>query len=209
MVQTMSRSTRLYPVVVTEHPLRDKPVAYLGHNLGFALGRIHEGLARMYFRDDIDALGGDSIRAYLDARERLGRLVDAKLIDVRRALGPRAASLDDQRLPLFVVRHSLLAASCIVMPNLWHRAASALGRSELAACIPRRDLLVVFPDLGPEVRSAMRRFMGQNVTLTSRLFAIDPNGPRELVVAPPTIPIYCDEIRSDGVEGTMPMASGM
>ena len=207
---TMNAPSRLYPLVVNDKlPPRHRPLAFLGHGLGFALARLRDGGAATYFRDDIEALGGDPVRAYLDARENLGELITAKLVEMRIAGGPRVASLEGRRVPLFVVRHSVLAASCLVAPDLWERAASALGATELAAAIPRHDLLVVFPDWSSEIRAAMQSFVSEHVTLTPELFGLDASGPRELTSFAPTIPIFCDAVGSDGMTGSMQMASGM
>lgn len=206
----MIRNSRLYPVVVTEDLSRQQPLVVLGHGLGLALARVTDRGSRIYFRDEIEAFGGDATRAYLEAREHLGELVDARFVDLRLAAGPRVASLEGNRVPLFVVRHSLLAASCLVTPDLWERAASALGSSDSAAAIPRHDLLVVFPDWGADIRAAMRAFIGENVTLTSELFGLDSSGPRELRRFAPAISIFGNRDRDrEYDEGSLSLASGM
>jgi hypothetical protein len=194
----MVRHSRLYPVVVTEDPSR-RPFVMLGHGLGLALAHITDRGSQMYYRDDIAAFGADLTRAYLAARDHLHELVDARFVDLRLARGPRVDSLGGRRVPLFVVRHSLLAASCLITPDFWERAASALGASELAAAIPRHDLLIVFPDGDAGLRQAMRAFVSENVTLTSELFGLDASGPRELRRAAP---------RTSRAEGVR-LASGM
>jgi hypothetical protein len=171
------------------------PIVSLHDPIHIALVRTCSEGARVFYRQDLAELGLDAGVTYLDARDRLGRLVNAGVVQARTLAGPMG-------LRCVVYRHSFLAASCIVLPDLYARSSEAIKSERLCVAMPRRDLMVVLPDLG----AAFRREFSERVGAPF-LFVLEPSGvgPRLKLTAPvvePPIDHSVDlEVDGDRYEG--------
>lgn len=157
----------LFPFVLTQRePRRGTPIATLSDGIHVALVRVtSDGDATVMFREDLLEAGLDPGAEYLASRDRLVRLVRARLVRMRRVRGPR-------QVCCLVFEHSFLAASCAVLPDLFELASRELGEDSMLLAIPRRDLLVVAPN-GPW----MRRDLGELLQDPECIFNLDPCGP--------------------------------
>ncbi len=168
------RSLALFPYVsMRRDPHGRTPLTSLGEAAHVALIHVKEqGPARVLYREDLDKAGLDPVATYLASRERLARLVQARLVGVRTVQGP-------WRARCLAFQHSFLAASCLVLPNLFYMAKAALKVDAMCIAVPRRDVLVVMPDLGPAFRAATRDLLRQRIGLEDAvpLFALEPSGP--------------------------------
>ncbi|MBX3185725.1 MAG: hypothetical protein KF819_01870 [Labilithrix sp.] len=150
------------------------PFIAFADTLGVALVELCDGVERMLFREDLEAAGLDVVEAYLDACMRLHRVVRARLVHAVVTPGPWG-------VPCLSFHHGFLAASCLVLPDLFERAARALGCESLIAATPRRDALLVAPDLGAPFRLALRDVMRRpHETASAAIFRVEPSGPRIL-----------------------------
>lgn len=153
------------PHVAMRPPPRGRtPLLSLHDHIHIALVRGCSQGARVFYRQDLLELGVDAGSAYLAARDRLGRLVNAGVVQARTMQGPLG-------LRCVVYRHTFLAASCVVLPDLYARSADEICSERLCVAIPRRDLMVVLPDLGPD----FRREFGERVGAPS-MFVLEPSG---------------------------------
>lgn len=159
----------LFPyVVMRSDPDGRTPIATLSDGLHLALIHVTtEGHATIMFREELQAQGLDWGAAYLDSRERLMRLVHARLVRMRAVAGP-------SNVRCLAFDHSFLAASCAVLPDLFDLAHRQLRADSMILAIPRRDLLIVAPNLGVGFRKELTALLG---TDESRVFSLDPSGP--------------------------------
>jgi len=154
-------------VLMRRDPAGRTPFATLSDGIHLALVSVTcDGDSKVLFREDFQERGLDPVRAYLDSRERLSRLVDARLVRMRAVLGPA-------RVRCLAFEHSFLAASCAVLPDLFQLAHAQLKSDTMILAIPRRDLLVVAPNLGAEFRTELHRLLG----VDDRTFSLEPSGP--------------------------------
>jgi hypothetical protein len=167
------RSQAFFPFVSLRRDPRGRtPLVTLSEKVHIALLHVQTEGSRVLYREDVEALGIDPGCAYLSARERLARLVRARLVTVRSVRGPWNAKC-------LAFSHSFLAASCLVMPNLFEMARASLGVERMCIAVPRRDLLVVLPDLGQPFRAAVRDLLGSRGVPpeNTALFGLEPCGP--------------------------------
>ncbi len=170
--EDLLRSLPLFPYVsMRRDPNGRTPLTSLGEVAHVALLYMKETGSRVVYREDLVRAGLDPVDTYLHARERLSRLVRARLIGVRTVQGPWQSRC-------LAFQHSFLAASCLVLPNLFYMAKAALKVESMCIAVPRRDVLVVMPDLGPAFRAATRDLLRQRmgITETCPLFALEPSG---------------------------------
>ncbi len=176
-----ARKGAFFPFVSMRRDPRGRtPIVRLSDKVHIALLQVQTEGSRILYREDVEALGLDPASAYLAARERLARLVRARLVTVRSVRGPWNAKC-------LAFSHSFLAASCLVMPNLFELARDRLGFERMCIAVPRRDLLVVLPDLGQPFRAAVRDLLGSRgvPAENTALFALEPSGPGFLRVPRP------------------------
>jgi len=69
------------------------------------------------------------------------------------------------------------ASSCLLLPDLYERASEVLHESELLACVPQRESLVIFPRRDREKLVGKLRAIEADARhpLTFELFALAPN----------------------------------
>lgn len=161
-------SHALFPFVVMRRDPRGRtPIATLSDDVQLAVVRVTtEGDSSVMFREDLRAAGLDPCAAYLDSRERLVRLVKARLVRTRAVLGP-------SRVCCLAFEHSFLAASCAVLPDLFDVAQRQLGTDSMTLLMPRRDRLIVAPNLGSAFKNELCAYFGAG----DRIFSLDPSGP--------------------------------
>jgi hypothetical protein len=124
---------------------------------------------------ELDSAGTDLDTAYAQAGENLSAALSAGEIPMRMFdLGPAG-------VPAVVISGSWLAAATLVAPGLWERMTRLLG-SEVAAAVPHRELLLLFPSDGVAgmqgvVEAAYRSAVKP---LTTGLFRLGEDGPAPL-----------------------------
>lgn len=166
------RSLPLFPYVsMRKDPHGRTPLTTLGDVAHVALLHVKEKGSRVIYREDLERAKLDPVSTYLEARERLARLVRARLVAVRTVHGP-------WRARCLAFQHSFLAASCLVLPNLFYMAKAALKVEAMCISVPRRDVMIVMPDLGPAFRAATRDLLRQRIGVDEAcpLFALEPSG---------------------------------
>ena len=153
------------PHVAMRRPPRGRtPIVSLHDQIHIALVRVCSEGARVFYRQDLAELAVDPGAAYLSARDHLGRLVRAGVVQARTMAGPMG-------LRCVVYRHTFLAASCVVLPDLFARSCEEIRSERLCVAVPRRDLMVVLPDLGAEFRRELSERVGAHY-----LFVLEPSG---------------------------------
>lgn len=169
----------LFPyVLMRRDPQGRTPIATLSDGIQLALIHVHtDGTTRVMFREELAALDLDPTLSYLASRERLARLVRARLVRMRRVLGPSGVRC-------LAFEHTFLAASCAVLPNLFDLAQRELEADTMCLAIPRRDLMIVMPNLGPAFRKDMQTLLG----IDSGIFSLDPSGPGRIATGIPRVP---------------------
>ncbi|MBX3186657.1 MAG: hypothetical protein KF819_06565 [Labilithrix sp.] len=136
-------SLTLFPLVTKRSDARGRtPLVTFDEGLRICLVQVQRDTTRVLYREDLEDMEIDPDVAYFAARQRLARLVAARLISVRALRAPQGPRC-------LVFQHSYLAASCLVLPNLFELAYAALEVDRMCAVVARRDLLTVLPDPGP------------------------------------------------------------
>jgi hypothetical protein len=173
--KSRAQALPLFPYVPPRRDPQRTPIMVLSDCIEVAFVQIMENGANVLYREELDALGIPPVEAYVAARERLARIVRAGLVGVRSVYGPR-------NVRCLVFEHSILAAACVVLPNLFEMASKALKVDRMCIAIPRRKLLVVMPDHGPSFRTDVRQVMLRYDEPTDcMLFALAPaSGPTHL-----------------------------
>jgi hypothetical protein len=161
-------SHALFPFVVMARLFPGRtPIATLTDEVHFALLKVTtDGTSNTLFREDLEKAHIDPTKAYLDARDRLKRLVRGRMIRVRSVLGPG-------HVPCLAFEHTLLGASCAVLPDLYGIAQRQLRTDAMLLAMPRRDLLIVAPSFGGVFQDELATLFSAH----GRIFALDPSGP--------------------------------
>lgn len=180
--ETTPRSLALYPYVSMRPPEGKTPLVHIGDSLAIALLHIHTQGFDVLYREDVQAFGLDACQAYLASRLQLTSLVKSGKVTVRPDRGPWDSAA-------LVFEHRLLAASCVVLPDLYAMAEEALHTDRLCIAIPRRDRMMVFPDMGQAFRAAIRDSLRPADPADGEcpIFALEPSGPavvRESMTGP-------------------------
>jgi hypothetical protein len=161
-------SQALFPFVVLHEAEKGQtPIATLSDGIHLVLIRVtSDGKSKLLFREDLGQLGLDPCAEYLASRERLVRLVRARLVRMRAVEGPG-------NVRCLAFEHSFLAASCAVLPDLFDLAYGHIRSESMLLAIPRRGLLVVAPGYSGVFRQELATLFGAE----DRIFSLDPSGP--------------------------------
>lgn len=161
-------SHALFPFVLMRREEKGRtPVATLSDGIGLVLIKVTtEGRSTVLFREDLERLRLDPCAEYLASRQRLARLVRARLVRMRAVLGPG-------NVRCIAFEHSFLAASCAVLPDLYELAFHQLRAESMMLAMPRRDFLVVAPSYGGSFKNELSTLFGAE----DRVFSLDPSGP--------------------------------
>jgi hypothetical protein len=168
----LDRSLPLFPYVSMRKSSRKRtPLVSIANEVHVTLLHVSEPASRVLYREDLERAELDPVAAYDSARARLGRLVRARLVSVRVIAGP-------WRSRCLAFQHSFLAASCMVLPDLFCMAKDVLGTDTMCISLPRRDTMIVMPDLGHAFRVATRDLVRQRggKERSCPLFALTPRG---------------------------------
>lgn len=181
-------SHALFPfVVMGQAEVGRTPVATLSDSLQIALVHVtSDGASNVLFREDLLAMRQDAGAAYLASRERLVRLVRARLVRMSIVSGP-------SRVRCLAFEHSFLAASCAVLPDLYETAHRQLHADALMLVVPRRDLLVIAPNLGRGFQDELASQLGA----TDHVFSLDPSGPAWIGSNDTMIPISVQSVADE------------
>lgn len=188
----------IHPYVV--RPRENDPEGHgifgLGHGLEVALLVSRQGLARAVMRDEIEALGIDPSVAYLRALDRLTLAYLNRHLPWTMMPGPSGR-------PTMVFHHRYLAASCMLLPELYDHASFQLREERLRIAVPSRDRMIILraDDCEDPVRlAAFLRAVGRPGVLpdlTTNLFILDPGGISEQRTRPPCVSATAIEIEID------------
>lgn len=161
-------SHAFFPFVVMRREAKGRtPIATLSDGIRLVLVKVTtEGHSQLMFREDLEQLGLDPCAEYLASRERLVRLVRARLVRMRAVLGPG-------NVRCLAFEHSFLAASCAVLPDLYDLAFRQLRTESMMIAMPRRDFLVIAPSYGGVFKEELARLFGAD----DRVFSLEPSGP--------------------------------
>ncbi len=99
--------------------------------------------------------------------------IEAKVFDA----GP-------EERPFILFSNHWLAASCILLPDLYELASKRLGTTDIRVSIPNRNSMLVFPKGDAHYRQAMRALVREKESddpklLTFKLFGLTKAGPVE------------------------------
>ena len=151
---------------------------HLGHDLYLALAESFEataehGIAEIHIPEDL-AERGTPDQLIAEAQRNLADDLRAGAVGIARFTGPNG-------VPFMLFGGDWRAASCLMLPDLHAFVARHLGEGPFCVSVPHRGAMVVFPDGGPEQRSAMQAMIaakeaGEPKPLTPHLFSLGPEG---------------------------------
>lgn len=179
-------TTRLYPYVVTEayYPRGTAEqeaaglVSKLGHGLFVALVLDDGGMVHTINRSELDQahLTGAQARA-IAVRNLKAMLSSGTIKTAVFEHGP-------QGRPFILFSDHWLAATCILLPDLYDVTSKPLGATDILVSVPNRDAMLVFPRGDASYRNAMRALIREKESdsrkpLTFKLFRLTATGPVE------------------------------
>jgi len=171
-------ATRLYPYLVPEGYLDKRADSaptprHLGHGLFLALAEDFGGVARILFPEDVVSLGAPEA-VFEIARANLASALREQRVTIQGFEGPRG-------FPVMRFGSEPLAASCLVLDDLYAFGATHLGAGPLCASVPHRDAMLLFRREDAGYRREMRQLIAVNEEgapkpLTDGLFTVNPKG---------------------------------
>jgi hypothetical protein len=170
--------TRVYPYLVPVGYLearnhQGRPPRHLGHDVYVALAEDFDGAARVSYPEDRPG-DEDAARIFGAAQQNLVRAVMEGKVPVTGFQTPRG-------LPALLFGPEWLAASCLLLPDLYQLAARHLGEGPLCASIPHREAMILFRQEDAAYRREMQALIDESEAwgrkrLTRDLFAITAAG---------------------------------
>jgi hypothetical protein len=175
---------RVYPYLVPAAYLeagnhQGPPPRHLGHAVYVALAEDFDGAARVSYPEDRPD-DEDGARVFRTAQQNLVRAVMEGKVPVTGFQAPRG-------LPALLFGPEWLAASCLLLPDLYQLAAQHLGEGPLCASIPHREAMILFRQEDAAYRREMQALIDDSEAwgrkrLTRELFSVAPEGITPLLV---------------------------
>jgi hypothetical protein len=180
---------RCYPYIVPTDYLQHQPddgkglVRPFGHGLFVLIVKDEDGLVQNVTPDDLAASKLTADAAHGKALENLQNLfASGRIKAMKYDKGPREG-------PFIVVGEHWAAAACILLPKVRSFAQKNLGKHEILASIPHREVMLLFPKPAKGELAEIRKFVVERESegqkpLTFEAFELNDKGPAPIVKAP-------------------------